>query len=364
MGRRPGLAAGSAPTTPAGSQTCARTTGWPGGGRQWRCSATTRSAGTGALTSRSPASACRDDGTPVREPHSVPLQLLADTRRWSVSRSGRVRRCGRPWASGARCDAWTGEREAAAALACLPRGLRGPRARRLRPRLPRRDRSGAGRLRDAARRGRPAACAPGASLAHRRPRRSSLRCAVLVVLVTPLAGPARGRPLDPRARRRAPHRCCGRRAPRPVAEPALARAAVRARRRSRPRGRQAAARALYEQATELQPENPETWSRSALFELVARGDMCARLPRLERRLHARPEQSPVGARAARSTARATRSTTGRASRRLERGAQAPRMTTACAPCSWPGACRRAAPTSRMPRSRARRLPSPSKPGGT
>ena len=206
---------------------------------------------------------------------------------------------------------------------------------------------------------------PGSSLAHGRcgGRR---RVSVIVVLVTPRWRSAAGRPFDPRARRGPLHRGGRRGPPRPVAGPARPSsrcARSGGRRRSGDTDR---ARRFTAGHGDAAPE-PGHWIRARPVRAAAR-DEVRRLPRLQRRLHARPN-GRQWARAGRSTARARRSTPGPASSRYEIEADRVRAVLGAedddrvrAVRAGRVACRRAATTSRMPRSRARRSPSPAKPG--
>ena len=229
--------------------------------------------GTGALTFEIARKRVRDDGLPVREPHSVPLQLLADLGLVGFAlaltfagalivgiRRGLRRLEGQ-------------EREAAAALVCLP-AVYGVHAlvdydldflAVTAPTL-----VVCGVLLGAA---RPPAVLGSRMLTAAASVATAL--AVIVVLVTPslaeraverstraveegrLADAAddarRARSLDPLA-----------------LEPVYA-AAVAADRL----GDHDRARALYRRATEMQPENPEPWIALGLYELAGREDLCA-----------------------------------------------------------------------------------------
>ena len=131
--------AASASTTRDGSPTSA-----PNNRLQWWGEALDVAAdrpvgGSGAGTFALARRRYRESATPVTEPHSVPLQLLAD-----LGAVGLL--LGLAVVGGAIVAARGGLRlvsgddgAAAAALACLPARLRHARARRLRPRLPRGD---------------------------------------------------------------------------------------------------------------------------------------------------------------------------------------------------------------------------------
>ena len=192
--------------------------------------------GTGAGTFAIARRQVRDDATTGSEPHSVPLQLLADT---GVVGLG----LGLLFAAAAVVGVRRGlrlvpadERAAAAALACLAPRVRRPRARRLRPRLPRRHRTGARRARRAARRGAAAGFvarpAPGPARGRRRRcgRRRSCSCC--------RRSPTAGSSVALAASRRGPDRRGGRRGrSRAAPQSALARSARRARDRGGRGGR-------------------------------------------------------------------------------------------------------------------------------
>ena len=73
-----------------------RTTARCGGGRRGRCSGRIPPAARARARSRSRASAYRDDAANVTEPHSLPLQLLADTGLPALRARARPRRRSRP----------------------------------------------------------------------------------------------------------------------------------------------------------------------------------------------------------------------------------------------------------------------------
>ena len=195
------------------------------------------------------------------------------------------------------------------ALARAPARLRPPRARRLRPRLPRRRRADRARLGGAARRGPPgrgraqprALVAVGAVARGRAPRsgcwprrRSRPRSVDARLPAGRRGRPRRGGRLGP---------------PRPEPQPALARAALRPRHdRRRSRATTRAAEAFYEQATRLQPENPETWYELGLFRQIALGNQCSAYFALNAAYTLDPQQQPLLRRAGRSTWRGPRST--------------------------------------------------------
>ena len=153
------------------------------------------------------------------------------------------------------------------------RRLRRPRARRLRPRLPRRHGSGARRPGRAARgRRRPSERRAGVG---RVLALAAVAAAAVVSLVLPDARRARrsravtsadaGRVEEAvdaadRARRLDPLSI----------EPLHARAIA-----ADAAGDEAAAVAWYEEATSLQPENPDTWYELGLYHAIATGDQCA-----------------------------------------------------------------------------------------
>ena len=148
-----------------GSPTSARTTGClVGGGLD--VAADRPVGGSGAGTFALARRRYREDATPGSEPHSVPLQLLADLGvvGLGLGLSSSAARSSAS-AAGPRVSARATGR-GGASRACSR--VRGARARRLRPRLPRRDRAGARRAGRAARGGRPARRVAPASRASSR----------------------------------------------------------------------------------------------------------------------------------------------------------------------------------------------------
>ncbi len=229
--------------------------------------------GSGSLTYEIARKRVRDDGTPVLEPHSVPLQLLSDLgvvglalgialvagAATGVVRS--VRRLEGP------------EREAAAALTCVPvvygvHALVDYDLDFLAVTAPTLIAVGAllGAARPVARVGTPLVTAAAA-----------VATAVAIVIV--LASPALAdRDVDRATRlidegRLTAAADAARRARSldPLAlDPVYAAAAAADR-----AGNIALARGLYRRATEMQPENPEPWITLGLYELAARRDLCA-----------------------------------------------------------------------------------------
>ena len=237
----------------------------------WRAN---RVAGTGAHTFEIARKRVRDEASDVSEPHSVPLQLLADT--GLVGLALALALAGAAAVGIARAPARLAgeERAAATALVALPAAwalhalvdydldflaVTGPAALVAFALL------GAGRP--------PARPVLGGWLGAAAIVAAAL--AVVAVLVTPrlaerqvdrayrlydegrleeaAATADRARSLDPLA-----------------LAPVLAAAAVEERRRN-----PSAARALYREAVDLQPENPEAWYQLGLFELDGRDDACA-----------------------------------------------------------------------------------------
>ena len=223
----------------------------------------------------------------------------------------RARLRGRCWRGGVRGALRAAGRAGAGgrgALTCLPVVYGGARPRGLRPRLHRGDRADAGCL--------SARCSGPA-----RPRASRARR----WLTAPRRWPGGASPSSwCSSRRRWPQRDVDR-SPTSASTPATHRApptlragpgrSIRSRsiRSARRRGRRprrrhrGSARALYLRATEMQPENAETWITLGLFELAARGDMCAAYQAFNRAYTLDPngrQWVPAG----RSTSPATRST--------------------------------------------------------
>ena len=199
-----------------------RTVWW---GEAWQVFRAHPAGGTGAQTFEIARKRFRSNAQNVSEPHSVPMQLLADTGLPGLA-LGLVVVVGLVLGMRAairRLD--EGERAAAVALVALPACVRAPCPGRLRPRLSRRGRADGARLGSAARRG-PAGRrrAHGVAGAGRRdPGRD--RCG-LGARLADARGPARRR-VDPSSRRRRLLRCCDLCAPGSTSEPTLARAARR-----------------------------------------------------------------------------------------------------------------------------------------
>ena len=248
--------------------------------------------GSGAGTFELARRRFRDDASPVSQPHSVPLQLLAD-----LGVVGLV--LGLLVVAGAAAGIRRGlrlvadhERPAAAALACLVlaygihalvdydldflsvtapallalgtllavgRAASATPDRRARPRGA--DRDDSGRCRGDR---PPCACA------------------------------ARHGPCSRCGRRRPHRRGCRRRRPRPPAQSlspgpllALAVAADAAQDED-------TAVAWYEEATDLQPENPDVWFELGLYHVIATGDLCAAYQALNASYTLDPEQQALG----------------------------------------------------------------------
>ena len=79
--------------------------------------------------------------------------------------------------------------------------------------------------------------------------------------------------------------------------------------------------AWYEEATELQPENPDTWFALGLYHFLATGDQCAAYTALNASYTLDPNGKPLGGR------RAARRRTGRGQRRRLRTLTQPRCPT-------------------------------------
>jgi hypothetical protein len=230
-------------------------------------------AGTGALTYEIARKRVRDDGTPVLEPHSVPLQLLSDLGAVGLALAAVFVGAVAVGVRHALGRLKGQEREAAAALACLPViyavhaivdydldfiAVTAPTLVACGTLL--------GAARPRSRPGTPLITAAAAAVAA---------VAVVAVLVTPslaqryvdrstraldegrltsaAAAARRARSLDPLS-----------------LDPVFAAAAAADRAGDTDR-----ARALYQRATEMQPENAEAWITLGLYELAARGDMCS-----------------------------------------------------------------------------------------
>ena len=179
-----------------------------------------------------------------------------------------------PWASAAACDVVDGpEREAAAALTCLPviyavHALVDYDLDFLAVTAPALVACGTllGAARPPARSGAPLLTASAAAVAA---------IAVLVVLVTPSLAQRdvdrSTRALDEGRLTAAADAARRARSLDPLSlDPVYAAAAAADR-----AGDSDRARALYQRATEMQPENPEAWITLGLYELAARGDMCS-----------------------------------------------------------------------------------------
>ena len=301
---------------------------------------------------RDRAPAVRDDATPGSEPHSVPLQLLADLGVVGSARAA-LRRPPPSSASVAGSGSSTATSARRRPLACLVLAygvhslvdydldflaVTGPALAALGALL------AAGRPRVRAAPGVPGQLAVVAVGARRRSCSSSRR----------------GRPqvehsLDRqrrRADRRGGRRCRARAAPQPAlarALDALAVAADAAGDETRPsRG-----------TRRRRASSPRTRTPGMPSASTTRSRPTTSAPRTRRSTgRTRSTRTARGGwRAACSTSRATPSTPGRASgRRYE-----PRMNTACAPWSCAGRMPSSGPTSLTPRSRASRRPSPSNP---
>jgi hypothetical protein len=238
-------------------------------------------AGTGSLTFEIARKRVRGDGTPVLQPHSVPLQLLSDLGAAGLALgllvvtaagAGLVRSVRRLRPEPAEPAAGTGERDAAAALVCLPvawavHALVDYNLDFIAVTAPTLVATGvllaAGR--------------PAAGIASRTVTAAAAiaaATAVLVVLVSPALAERdvdrSARLLDLKRLSAAADAARRARSLDPLAlEPVYAAAAAADR-----LGRDALARALYTKATRMQPENPEPWITLGLYELAAREDMC------------------------------------------------------------------------------------------
>ena len=228
--------------------------------------------GTGALTYEIARKRVRDDGTPVLEPHSVPLQLLADTGLagfllgavvvvgLAVGVVRAVRRLEGP------------ERDAAVALAALPAAF------------------GAHALvdypLDFVAVSAPTLVVLGALVAAGRPAARPARgivpvaaavaaaAAVIAVLLTPWLAQRDVdraiRLLNDRRLDEAADAAERARSLDPLSlDPVLAAALV-----AEARNEPDLARALYRRATEMQPENPSPWTTLGLYEFAVREDLC------------------------------------------------------------------------------------------
>ena len=229
--------------------------------------------GSGSLTYEIARKRVRGDGTPVLEPHSVPLQLLSD-----LGVVGLV--LGLALVGGAAIGVVRSlrrlegpEREAAAALACVP-AVYGVHALVdydldfLAVTAPTLIAVGAllGAARPPARLGAPLVTAAAAAVTA---------VAIVVVLATPALADRdvdrATRLLDEGRVSAAADAADRARALDPLAlDPVYAAAAAADRARN-----VALARGLYRRATEMQPENPEPWITLGLYELAARQDLCA-----------------------------------------------------------------------------------------
>ena len=223
--------------------------------------------------SRSRASATGRTSAACSEPHSVPLQHLADGGVVGAPVLPRARRRGgaglRVRGASARGRRARGRGRARRGARRVPRAC----ARRLQLGLPRGDGADDGRARRARRRRRDRV------RARRRP---------LVAVARGARRARRARVVRVAAARRASVRSSTRAlddgdfgaratgAPGALLQPAVGRAALRARPRS-PSVADAWRRAQrrYIEAVELQPENPDTWYTLGLFEFHALGNMCA-----------------------------------------------------------------------------------------
>ena len=229
--------------------------------------------GSGSLTFEIARKRVRSDGTPVLQPHSVPLQLLSDLGFVGVA-------LGLTIAAGAavgiaralrRLDG--PEREAAAALACVPvvygvHALVDYDADFIAVTAVALVACGAllGVARPAVRVGAPLLTAAAAV---------AIAAAMAVVLVTPALADRdvdRSTRLLDEGRLNAAAAAANRaRSLDPLGlDPVYAAAAAADR-----LGNVARARALYRRATEMQPENPEPWITLGLYELAGRRDLCS-----------------------------------------------------------------------------------------
>lgn len=228
--------------------------------------------GAGALTYEIARKRVRDDGTPVLQPHSVPLQFLADTGLVGFLLAGAavLGLVGGAITALRRLDG--PERDAAVALVALPAAylvhalvdypldfiaVTGPAIAVL------------GALLAA---GRPAA-RPTARLV-RVGAAAATALAVIAVLVTPWLAQRDVdraiRLLNDRRLEEAADAADRARALDPLSlDPVFAAALV-----AEARGEDDLARGLYRKATEMQPENPASWMNLGLYEFIAREDLC------------------------------------------------------------------------------------------
>jgi O-antigen ligase len=228
--------------------------------------------GTGALTYEIARKRVRDDGTPVLQPHSVPLQFLADTGLVGFLLGGAavLGLAGGAITALRRLDG--PERHAAVALVALPAAytvhalvdypldfiaVTGPTIAVL------------GALLAA---GRPAA-RPTARFV-RVGAAAVTALAVIAVLVTPWLAQRDVdrsiRLLNDRRLEEAADAADRARALDPLSlDPVFAAALV-----AEARGEDDLARGLYRKATEMQPENPASWMNLGLYEFIARDDLC------------------------------------------------------------------------------------------
>jgi hypothetical protein len=230
-------------------------------------------AGTGALTYEIARKRVRDDGTPVLQPHSVPLQLLSDLGIVGLALGLGFGACVAVGVVSALRRLDGSEREAAVALACVPvvfgvHALVDYDLDFLAVTAPALVACGAllGAARPVARAGGPFLTAAAVV---------AVAAAAAVVLVSPALAERdvdrSTRLLDEGRLTAAANAADRARSLDPLAlDPVYAAAAAADR-----AGNTDLARALYRKATDMQPENPEPWIALGLYELAARQDMCS-----------------------------------------------------------------------------------------